>query len=159
MCLTGLVALRHVGSSQTRARTRVPCTSRQILNHCATREALDYILIKLGKKKSPLPSQATRTQCVFLREEDCPPFQSNMPCQFLSPSDLKVLLRPTREGEPSGRGFEMWLWIAQMENKAAGSRCGVMCWLPEDQRPPVCQSATRLSSCCWWFSWSLRVKK
>ena len=29
----------HVGSSQTRARTRVPCISRQTLNHCATREA------------------------------------------------------------------------------------------------------------------------
>ena len=32
-------ALRHVGSSQTRARTRVPCIGRQIFNHCATREA------------------------------------------------------------------------------------------------------------------------
>ena len=38
--LTGLVAPRHVGSSQTRARTCVPCIGRQILNHCATREAL-----------------------------------------------------------------------------------------------------------------------
>ena len=38
--LTGLVAPRHVGSSQTRARTRVPCIGRQIPNHCATREAL-----------------------------------------------------------------------------------------------------------------------
>ena len=37
---TGLVALRHVGSSRTRARTRVPCIGRRILNHCATREAL-----------------------------------------------------------------------------------------------------------------------
>ena len=37
--LTGPAAPRHVGSSQTRARTRVPCTSRQTLNHCATREA------------------------------------------------------------------------------------------------------------------------
>ena len=37
--LTGLVTLRHVGSSQTRTRTRVPCIGRQILNHCATREA------------------------------------------------------------------------------------------------------------------------
>ena len=37
--LEGLVAPRHVGSSQTRARTRVPCIGRQILNHCATREA------------------------------------------------------------------------------------------------------------------------
>ena len=36
--LTGLVAPRHVGSSQTRARTHVPCIGRQILNHCATRE-------------------------------------------------------------------------------------------------------------------------
>ena len=37
--LTGLVAPRHVGSSQTRTRTRVPCIGRQTLNHCATREA------------------------------------------------------------------------------------------------------------------------
>ena len=37
--LTGLVTPRHVGSSQTRAGTRVPCIGRQILNHCATREA------------------------------------------------------------------------------------------------------------------------
>ena len=36
--LTGLVAPRHVGSSRTRARTRVPCIGRQILNHWATRE-------------------------------------------------------------------------------------------------------------------------
>ena len=36
----GLVAPRHVGSSRTRARTRVPCIGRWILNHCATREAL-----------------------------------------------------------------------------------------------------------------------
>ena len=38
--LTGPVAPWHVGSFQTRARTRVPCIGRQILNHCATREAL-----------------------------------------------------------------------------------------------------------------------
>ena len=37
--LTGPVAPRHVGSSQTRARTRVPCIGRQTLNHCATGEA------------------------------------------------------------------------------------------------------------------------
>ena len=37
--LTGLVAPWHVGYSQTRARTRVPCIGRQTLNHCATREA------------------------------------------------------------------------------------------------------------------------
>ena len=40
----GLVAPRHVGSSWTRAQTRVPCLGRRILNHCATREAQDYTL-------------------------------------------------------------------------------------------------------------------
>ena len=35
---TGPAAPRHVGSSQTRARTRVPCIGRQTVNHCATRE-------------------------------------------------------------------------------------------------------------------------
>ena len=43
--LTGLVAPRHVGSSQTRARTRIPCIGRQILNHCATREAPRYVFL------------------------------------------------------------------------------------------------------------------
>ena len=41
--LTGLVAPRHVGSSQTRTRTRVPCIGRRILNHCATREAPGFL--------------------------------------------------------------------------------------------------------------------
>ena len=54
----GLVAPRHVGSSQTRARTRVPCIGRQILNHCATREAPSYFLelINQGYLKSPADS-------------------------------------------------------------------------------------------------------
>ena len=43
--LTGPAAPRHVGSSQARARTRVPCIGRQTLNHCATREALVLFLI------------------------------------------------------------------------------------------------------------------
>ena len=46
MWLAGLVAPQHVGSSQTRARTRVPCIGRQILNHCTTREAL-HVLFNL----------------------------------------------------------------------------------------------------------------
>ena len=35
---TGLVALWHVGSSQPRAWTHVPCIGWWILNHCTTRE-------------------------------------------------------------------------------------------------------------------------
>ena len=41
MCL---VAPRYVGSSWTRAQTRVPCVGRQILNHCATREVPGLLL-------------------------------------------------------------------------------------------------------------------
>ncbi|XP_067577399.1 pleckstrin homology-like domain family B member 3 isoform X2 [Pseudorca crassidens] len=37
--LMGAAAPRHVGSSRTGARTRVPCIGRRTLNHCATREA------------------------------------------------------------------------------------------------------------------------
>ena len=40
---TGLVALPHVGSSRTRARTCVPCFDRWILNHCTTREVPVFI--------------------------------------------------------------------------------------------------------------------
>ena len=42
----GLAALWHVGSSQTRARTHVPCLGRQILNYCATREVPPSTLLK-----------------------------------------------------------------------------------------------------------------
>ena len=43
---TGLVALQHVGSSWTRARTCAPCISRRILNHCTTREALHVLILR-----------------------------------------------------------------------------------------------------------------
>ena len=45
--LTGPAAPRHAGPSQTRARTHVPRTSRQTLNHRATREAqVFYLFVK-----------------------------------------------------------------------------------------------------------------
>ena len=53
MWLTGLVAPRHVGSSQTRARTRVPCIGRQILNHCTTREALQFLKVNPFEGRLP----------------------------------------------------------------------------------------------------------
>ena len=43
-----LVVPQHVGSSLTRARTRVPCVGRLILNHCTTREVQKLILIYLN---------------------------------------------------------------------------------------------------------------
>ena len=44
MWCMGLAALQHVGSSQTRDGTHVPCISRQILNHWTTREVLLCLL-------------------------------------------------------------------------------------------------------------------
>ena len=41
---TGFVALRHVDSSQTRDRTRIPFIGRWILNHWATREVPTLII-------------------------------------------------------------------------------------------------------------------
>ena len=43
---TGPAAPRHAGSSQTRARTRIPCIGRQTLNHCTTREAREVLIFK-----------------------------------------------------------------------------------------------------------------
>ena len=43
----GLVAPRHVGSPWTRARTRVPCIGRRILNPCTTREVPFPIISEL----------------------------------------------------------------------------------------------------------------
>ena len=46
--LAGLAAPRYVGSSWTRARTRVPCIGREIPNHCATREVPKHIFFAEG---------------------------------------------------------------------------------------------------------------
>ena len=67
MWITGLAAPRHVGSSQTRARTRAPCISRQIPNHCATREAprpLFFLTSRLNLQfpSSPLNMSTTKPQ-------------------------------------------------------------------------------------------------
>ena len=65
--LTGLVAPRHMGSSQTRARTRVPRIGRQTLNHCATREAhahhfdYSYLCIHSGNKALSNKLKSART--------------------------------------------------------------------------------------------------
>ena len=43
----GLVAPRHVGSSRTRDRTRVPCIGRWTLNHCTTRDVPSFLISPL----------------------------------------------------------------------------------------------------------------
>ena len=83
MWLTGPAAPRHVGSSQTRARTRVPCISRQILNHCATREApwIIFTIITLNSFSGRLPISSS---FVWSREF--------LPCSFICCLFLCVLI-------------------------------------------------------------------
>ena len=59
---TGLVALRHVGSSRTGAQTRVPCIGRWILNHCATREVLLLTLICPSSNPKYLRTQSLKLE-------------------------------------------------------------------------------------------------
>ena len=63
---TGLVAPRHVGSSWTRARTRVPCIGRGILNHCATREVPSKYLLVEGEEKEYFETYLNNSQLVIL---------------------------------------------------------------------------------------------
>ena len=59
--LEGLVAPQHVGSSQTREQTSVPCIGRWILNHWTSREALPKMfLILAGFVLLPLISLAIK---------------------------------------------------------------------------------------------------
>ena len=72
--LTGPAALPHVGSSQTRARTRVPCIGRQTLNHSATREAQKlFFFEKINKTDKPLArlikKKREKTQINRIRNE------------------------------------------------------------------------------------------
>ena len=63
---TGSVAPRHVGSSWTRAQTRVSCIGRWILNHCTTREVprpvLDHLCISVKPHLTPGHISLTSSQ-------------------------------------------------------------------------------------------------
>ena len=51
---SGLVSLQHVGSSQTRDGTHVPCAGGWILAHCATSEVLSsFFPLKEAQCSSP----------------------------------------------------------------------------------------------------------
>ena len=69
----GPAAPRHVGSSQTRARTRVPCIGRQTPNHCATREALVFFF-DWAQLLSSLSFMDLRTSEVTITAKPMDPF-------------------------------------------------------------------------------------
>ena len=93
--LTGPVALRHVGSSQTRARIRVPCIDRQALNHCATREARTASFLA-----APSPANVGRPSA----SEPC--YLPNFCCAGLALVGQRCLLSSQGCGRSDGgRGF------------------------------------------------------
>ena len=107
---TGLVALWHVGSSQTRARTRVPCIGRRILNHCVTKEAphpaLNLILfLRISLSSPPL----------------LPPCPS--PCQQTALSRDHSAMPPTPVRARFDPGLFSWgfigCWALSQENKGS----------------------------------------
>ena len=67
---TRLVTPWHVGSSRTRAQTRVPCIARQILNHWTTREAPNVFLKTHSRslKTFSLITGETFCECVVERQ-------------------------------------------------------------------------------------------
>ncbi|CAN0571669.1 unnamed protein product [Rangifer tarandus platyrhynchus] len=64
----GLQQSQHVGSSQTRNRTCVPCTGKRVLNHKTTREVLEEGFFDLPLRRrscllAPARS-ASASQCI-----------------------------------------------------------------------------------------------
>ena len=84
MWCTGLVALWHVGSSQTRDRIHVPCIGRRILNHRATKEVLKIVLLELIKTNTNIFFSVKETIIPHLTLEMLShEFQNDLPLFFL----------------------------------------------------------------------------
>ena len=98
----------HVGSSQTRAGTRVPCIGRQILNHCATREALWIYFLWLYYYK---------VLGNFLIYEGLSATKKTS--WFQNPSIFKIYLLIS-----NGTGWVSWEENSEMEIKCAESLLG-----------------------------------
>ena len=77
----GLVAPRHVGSSQTRDLTCVPCIGRQILSIWATREVLEFSLMSGGQAEPIWPGE------IYIRE---------VPSALLFGVHIQIYLNPSQ---------------------------------------------------------------
>ena len=89
----GLVASQHVESSWTRARTRVPCIGRRILNHCATREVPSTFI--------------SLTSILKLRKLDFPGGEANIQDPTCLKINLSIICFPT----PHHHSSSMFLFL------------------------------------------------
>ena len=93
--LTGLGALRHVESSQTRFPTPVPCIGRQILKHWTSREVLPPFLYQ--NFSHPIPSVSMVLSPPYLVNPSIPHVHLCMTaCSVMSNSLQSHGLQPTR---------------------------------------------------------------
>ena len=111
LCLMSLVAPWHVGSSQTRDRTHVPCIGRRIPNHCGTREAFYY--------------SSYIYQLAFLCKKNCPsfpPFQKMFLESIRSYRSVSIFSMAAKYAECVNLFFNQNL---QSANCASPWRCNV----------------------------------
>ena len=85
-----------MGSSWTRARTRVPCIGRKILNHCTIRETLGANFCKvfstIGWDSIGRIITSNHTLFVFsIYSLNLQHFASALPEHFMDPSNLRFL--------------------------------------------------------------------
>ena len=129
MWLTGPVAPWHVGSSQTRARTRVPCIGRQTLNHCTTREApkmVSFLMVLLIKRRKTDPSISLPASLLWSLEfsgilpwqVSCCPRVPKAPCFLLADSVFTCLshVLGCKFLEHLGRCWlrsRLWFWSSE----------------------------------------------
>ena len=101
-----------MGSSRTRARTRVPCIGRRILNHCATREAPTHSFftpLKVVLENQPSKGGRLRTagwEPVLQASSFCGPW-----CSALPVLELNTLLGPNR---PTIYWLNKWRCISEV---------------------------------------------
>ena len=117
-----------MGSSWTRAQTRVPCIGRRILNHCTTREAQDDIF-KVGSQKEMLPSS-----CLYLMLVNSNPYIALTYKSFNLSNLMNGLLSHFFQGE-----MVMMTYILQIFMKTIQRPLVEMCF--EDSLYYLCVSA------------------
>ena len=141
MWLTGLAALRHVGPSRTRARTRVPCIGRRIPKHCATREApglfifFNFMYLFLAALGLP---------CCMQAPPSCGE-RGPLPAAVYGPPTVAEPPAPAAEHGLQARGPQQ-LWHAGPAAVAHRLSCSVACGILPDQGSNLCPPRWQVDS-------------
>ena len=154
----GLVAPRHVGSSRTRARTRVPCIGRRILNHCATRiwagsSPWIWALFKVSfqrVKPSPVGGSIRGRLACCLRRSRSPCTPTHPSTHTCCPTSLRQTPGPRLCALSTPDPGLLWGPLARRAR-----RCEVGTRQEEEQQPGPswgdgADTPPRAWNSCWW---------